>query len=221
MSKVDSATAKRVTADWARVYDGFDIWRPLRLMRRIGPVLQGVTLDRSTLGDAYFPTAHIHALTREFPVISLTLGQRLVTASGVQEAIKFSRHSEDYLEASRRLTEQARLSLAAPPSVEEIVGELHAFAVAQQEQGNPPAVNEIEDSILISSAHGNWELVEQGLRLARVLLEKWPKARLPLNFSGADEWLAGLSDKASDPNGLRAIVDGQVVLHKLGNVRQE
>ncbi|MGW0131587.1 hypothetical protein [Streptomyces sp. NPDC003299] len=220
MSKVSSATVKRVTMDWARIYEGFDVWRPLRLMRRIGPVLQGVTLDRSTSGDAYFPTAHIHALTREFPVVSLTLGQRLVTTSGVQETVKFATHTEDYLDASRRLAEQARLSLTAPPSMEEIVGELHAFAVAQQELGAPPAINEIEDSVLISSVHGNWELTEQGLQLARILLDQWPNQRLPLDFPGKEGWISALTEKASNPDRLRATVEDQIVSHKLGKVRQ-
>lgn len=181
MSKVDVATVKRVTKDWASAYSEFVVWRPLRLLRRIGPVLQGVTLDRSTSGDAYFPTVHIHALTREFPVISLTVGQRLVTSSGVQEAVKFSRHVENYRDASRCLAEQAGLSLDVRPTIEDIVQELRAFAVSQQAQGSPPAVNEVEDSVLIPAANGSVGTVEESLQLARDLLDSWPKARLPLN----------------------------------------
>lgn len=220
MSKTDTATARRVTADWAKVFSGFDAWRPLHLLRRIGPVLQGITLDRSTSGDAYFPTAHIHALTRPFPVVSLTLGQRLASDSGMQESIRFARHAVDHIDASRRLAEQARLSLGAPPSVGDIVKELHAFTVAQYELGNPPALNEVEDSVLISSASGDKRLAEQGLQLAQELVAKWPKSRLPLNWIGGEEWITSLAEKAASPEDLCAIVEGQVTLHKLTKVRK-
>ncbi|WP_329456284.1 hypothetical protein [Streptomyces sp. NBC_01497] len=220
MSKVDAATVKRATKDWSALYPGFDVWRPLRLLRRIGPVLQGVTLDRSTSGDAYFPTVHIHALTREFPVVSLTLGQRLVTSSGVQEAVTFSRHGEDYSDAARRLTEQSRLSLDLPPTIEDVVGELRTFAGSQQAQGGPPAVNEVEDSVLIPAASGSVDIAVEGIQFARELLGKWPKSRLPIKWTSGDEWLEGLSAKAENVDLLHAVVDGQIAFHKLAKMRQ-
>ncbi|MFJ9714128.1 hypothetical protein [Streptomyces sp. NPDC101234] len=221
MSKVDAATVKRVTKDWAALYQGFDVWRPLRLLRRIGPVLQGVTLDRSASGDAYFPTVHIHALTREFPVISLTLGQRLAASSGAQEAVKFFSHGEGYSDTARRLAEQARLSLDLPPTIEDVVRELRAFAVSQQAQGGPPAVNEVEDSVLIPAASGSVDTAMEGIQLAQELLGKWPKSRLPINWTSGDEWLEGLSAKVGNVDSLHAVVDGQITFHKLEKVRQE
>ncbi|MFD9502452.1 hypothetical protein [Streptomyces sp. NPDC060035] len=220
MMKTDAATAKQVTADWARVFDGFDIWRPLRLLRRVGPLVQGITLDRSTSGDAYFPTAHIHALTRPFPAVSLALGQRLASRSGMPEAIRFTDHAEDYLDAARRLAGQARLSLDVPPPVGDVVTELHAFAVAQHSMGSWPAVGEVEDSILISSASGDRDLAEEGLQLARDLVKKWPKHRLPLDWVGGKVWIASLSKKADNAEDLRAIVESQVRAHKLAKIRQ-
>ena len=220
MMKTDAATAKQITADWARVFDGFDIWRPLRLLRRVGPLLQGITLDRSTSGDAYFPTAHIHVLTRPFPVVSLTLGQRLASRSGMPETVRFSDHAEDYLGAARRLADQARLSLDVPPTVGDVVTELRAFAVAQHAMGSWPAVGEVEDSVLISSASGDRDLTEEGLQLARDLVKKWPKHRLPLDWVGEEAWITSLSKKADNAEDLRAVVESQVRAHRLAKVRQ-
>ncbi|MFF0400766.1 hypothetical protein ACFYSJ_34310 [Streptomyces sp. NPDC005248] len=93
----------------------------------------------------------------------------------MQEAIRFTDHAEDYLGAARRLAEQARLSLGAPPTVQDVVAELHAFAVTQHDMGGWPAVGEVEDSVLISSASGDRGLAEEGLQLARELVRKWPK----------------------------------------------
>ncbi|MFI5631464.1 hypothetical protein ACIA8E_19240 [Streptomyces sp. NPDC051664] len=218
--KTDAATAKQVTADWARVFDGFDIWRPLRLLRRVGPLVQGITLDRSTSGDAYFPTAHIHALTRPFPVVSLALGQRLASRSGMPEAIRFTDHAEEHPDAARRLAGQARLSLDVPPTVGDVVTELRASAMAQHGMGWPPAVGEVEDSILISSASGDRDLAEQGLQLARDLVKKWPKHRLPLDWVGEKAWISSLSKNADNAEDLRAIVESQVKAHKLAKIRQ-
>lgn len=220
MSKAGSVSVKRVTADWVHVYNGFDVWRPLRLLRRIGPVVQGVTFDRTTSGDAYFPTAHIHALTRVFPVVSLTLGQRLLSPSGVQEAVKFAHHIDAYLEASRRLVEQSALSLTSAPTIGQIVAELHSFAMAQQERGNPPAVSELEDSIFIATVIGDMKLQDQGLQLASDLLPKWRAERLPPSFPGKETWLTGLRRKCEHPDELQVIVDAQVDFHGLGNIRQ-
>ncbi|MEE4494954.1 hypothetical protein [Streptomyces sp. BE230] len=218
--KTDAATAKQVTADWARAFDGFDIWRPLRLLRRIGPLVQGITLDRSTSGDAYFPTVHIHALTRPFPVISLTLGQRLASSSDMQESIRFTDHAEEYLDAARRLVGQARLSVDAPPTVGEVVTELRASAIAQHGMGWLPAVQEVEDSILIPSASGDRDLAEEGLQLAQDLVKKWPKHRLPLDWVGEKAWITSLSMEADNVEGLRAIIESQVKAHKLAKIRQ-
>lgn len=66
----------------------------------------------------------------------------------MQQAIRFTEHAEDYLGAARRLAEQARLSLGAPPTVGDVVTELRAFALAQHDMGSWPAVGEVEDSVL-------------------------------------------------------------------------
>ncbi|MFF2127613.1 hypothetical protein ACFVW1_19855 [Streptomyces olivochromogenes] len=113
------AVVRRVTSDWAATLPGFGVLRSLHLVRRIGPVLQGVCLDRSTSGDGYFPTAHVHALTREFPVISLTLGHRLERPSAQPETVLFIRHEGEFRRAADALKAQSRLSLDAPPSLED------------------------------------------------------------------------------------------------------
>ncbi|MEW5653948.1 hypothetical protein [Streptomyces cinereoruber] len=204
-----------MTSDWASAFPEFDVWRPMHLLRRIGPVLQGICLDRSTSGEGYTPTAHVHALTREFPVISLTLGHRLERPSGQPETVLFSRHEDEFQDAVGALNEQCQLSLSEPPSLDEIVREYHSVCLSRQEKGLPPAVLEMEDSILIAAAAGRGGLVEAGIVLAEDLAARWPKARLPLDWVSADAWLEGLAAKAGDREALEAIVSGQVRKHKL------
>ncbi|MGW1759206.1 hypothetical protein [Streptomyces mirabilis] len=217
MSKPDTATAKRVTSDWGAALPGFSECRPLRLLRRIGPVVQGVTLDRTTAGDGYFPTAHIHALVREFPVISLTLGQRMVTLSGIQESVSFARHSNEYQSAARRLVAQSRLSLDEPPTISSVVDALYEHVSVQQGRGLPPTVRELEDGVLIAAVAGELSLVESGLRLARQM-DVWPKSRLPLDRKGSGIWLTGLEEQIADPSVLSDVVEQQIYFHKLVKV---
>ncbi|WP_158754720.1 hypothetical protein [Streptomyces sp. NRRL F-2580] len=220
MTKSDVATPRRVTSDWVAEFPGFDAWRPMHLLRRIGPVVQGICLDRSTSGDGYTPTVHVHALTREFPVISLMLGQRLERTSGQPERILFSRHGVEFQDAARTLAEQSRLPVGSPPSLEQIVKEYHSASIARQESGLPPAVMEIEDSVLISAAAERSDLVAEGLNLASELANVWPKARLPLDWVSSEAWLDGLASKVRDSGSLSAIVNRQVIKHKLSKIRE-
>ncbi|MFF8608785.1 hypothetical protein ACF06X_22900 [Streptomyces sp. NPDC015346] len=220
MTKSSAVTSRRATADWATALPGFDVWRPLHLLRRIGPVMQGVCLDRSTSGDGYTPTAHVHALTREFPAISLMLPQRLVRSSGQPETILFSRHEDEFQAAVDRLKQQSQLSLGAPPSVEAIVRQYHSASLEAKSAGLPPTVLEMEDSVLIAAAVGRVDLVEEGLQLARELAGIWPKARLPFDWEGSEAWIESLAAKAADRDSLTAVIDGQISHHKLGKIRE-
>ncbi|MFI8503507.1 hypothetical protein ACIGFK_34110 [Streptomyces sp. NPDC085524] len=160
----------------------------------------------------------MHALTREFPVISLTLGHRLERSSGQPETVLFTRHENEFQDAVSALNAQCRLSLNEPPSLDEIVREYHSACSTRQEKGLPPAVLEMEDSILIAAVADRGDLVEAGIALAEDLAARWPKARLPLDWISTDAWLEGLTAKAGNLEALENIVSGQVVKHKLDNL---
>ncbi len=74
--------ARRLTRAWAELFPEFAVWRPLRLLRRIGPVVQRIVLEPSGSADRYYPTAHVHPLTRDFPVVSLGMAWRVRLGAG-------------------------------------------------------------------------------------------------------------------------------------------
>lgn len=206
------ALAKTITADWVAAFPDFDVYKPLWLLRRIGPVVQGIILDRTRSTDEYLPTSHVHALTRDFPTISLMLGQR-------GDRVSTLRHDRDYLTVAAKLREQSVLSLAAPPTIDDIVNAYQSFAISQKEKGFPPAVPEMEDSVLVSAIAGRSDLLAANLDLAAELAAVWPKSRLPLDWVSSDAWLNGLREKAADPAQLQVVVDGQIAKHKLAKIR--
>jgi hypothetical protein len=61
MTVPKKAEARRITVDRARLFPEFRVRKPRLLLRRIGPVLQGSPLERSTSSEHYCPTAHVHA----------------------------------------------------------------------------------------------------------------------------------------------------------------
>lgn len=65
--------------------------------------------------------------------------------------------------------------------MEQIVREYHSAAIDRRVKGHPPAVPEMEDSVLVAAAAGRKDLVDEGLRLADELANVWPKSRLPLD----------------------------------------
>ncbi|OKJ64192.1 hypothetical protein [Streptomyces sp. CB02261] len=219
MTKSVVPTAGRVTKEWAAEFPGFDTWKSLHLLRRIGPVVQGICLDRTTGGDGYIPTAHVHALTREFPVVSLMLGQRLARPSGMPDPVLFGRHERDFAHAVGALRQQSRLTLDEPPSIDGIVREYHAEARRRLEKGHGAAVLEMEDSVLVAAAAGRDELAGEGLALARELAAAWPKGSMPFDWPGAGPWFDGLAARAGDRESLRAVIRGQVTEQRLGKVR--
>ncbi|MFF5921861.1 hypothetical protein ACFY8C_26450 [Streptomyces flavochromogenes] len=212
-------TAGRVTKEWAAEFPGFDAWKSLHLLRRIGPVVQGICLDRTTGDDGYLPTVHVHALTREFPVVSLMLGQRSARPSGMPDPVLFARHERDFAHAVGALREQSRLPLDELPSIDEIVRQYHAEARRRLEKGHGAAVPEMEDSVLVAAAAGRDELAGEGLGLARELSASWPRASMPFDWPGADAWLDGLAVRAGDRESLLSVVRGQAIAHKLGKIR--
>ncbi|MER7279001.1 hypothetical protein ABT369_31640 [Dactylosporangium sp. NPDC000244] len=201
-----------MTADWQSIFPSFDVYRPRWLLRRIGPVMQGILLERTRSADRYRPTSHIHALTRPFPTLTLMLLQ-----CGTD--IRHARHEQEFRDVAAQLERQTVLPLREPPTIPQIVDACHAFARAERERGCPPAVYPVEDSVLIAAASGERALADAGLRLAEELVAVWPKWGLPLDWPGSDAWLQSLRERAANVDLLDALIAGQVAQHKLGSIR--
>ncbi|MGV9277000.1 hypothetical protein [Streptomyces griseosporeus] len=216
------ADARRVTSDWAELFPELTVWKPLRLLRRIGPVLQGITLDRSTSGEQYYPTAHVHALTRDFPVVSLSLAHYQHQPLTAKEAVDIGRHAETFRAVAGRTEERSPLPLRRRPDIAEIVQAYRAAAVAAQRGRRiPTGIPELEDMVLVPAAAGERPLAEESLDRVRQIADGWSKYEAAMGWTDAQEWLAHLEERAGDAAGLAATVEEQIVQHGLAKVRAE
>jgi hypothetical protein len=68
-----AAARKRITEDWKNAFPNLGVYKPMWLMKRNGPLLMGICLDRTRSNDVYIPKFHVHDLISTFPGISLML----------------------------------------------------------------------------------------------------------------------------------------------------
>ena len=112
---------KRITEHWQQELPGLAIYRPRHLLRRVGPLLIGVCLDRDSGGEKYKPCFHVHFLGKEFPVVSLTVCTQLKSKAGGPDYIEVRFHEQRYHDAVSRLVEQSPLPLHGPVTIAQVV----------------------------------------------------------------------------------------------------
>lgn len=211
------ADAQRVTEVWSRFFPEFTVWQPLRLIRRIGPVLQGIMLDPSSSGVQYYPTAHVHSLTRDFPVVTLSLAWRVRRGKGSQGMVGIDEGLEVLEGLAALLVEQSPLSLRSVPTLTEIVNEYRRVA-SEMQRKVPSGVVELEDSVVVPTAGSAVGLAEESFRLAADAASKWSKYEAPMGWVSTDDWLANVRANMSTVDRILETVEAQVVKHKLDSV---
>lgn len=113
---------KRITEDWYREIPSLGIYKPRWLLRRIGPLLEGICLDRDSSGDKYKPIFHVHCLGRSDSSISLMLGTQLRSErSGGPDFVQVRWHEDKYKEAAGRMVRQALLPLEGDLSLRQLI----------------------------------------------------------------------------------------------------
>ena len=121
---MESKVANKITKDWQRELPKLGINRPMSLLRRVGPLLVGVSLERE-IGSRYTPTFHVHFLGKQSPGMLLSLPTRLRYESGprsnLPQEIPSIEHEAKYKDAAQRLVQQAPLSIEGPISISEVV----------------------------------------------------------------------------------------------------
>jgi len=122
MLKLNKATEKTITADWLSDLPSFVQYAPRWIVRRFGPVVQGLLLERDSSGDVYWPVSHVHSLLNEMPFITLTLYRRLTTKrTGGPDWIKLKNHKHTFQQVLGEFETHSLLSLRADLSLSNVL----------------------------------------------------------------------------------------------------
>jgi hypothetical protein len=146
----------QITADWQREIASLGIYAPRHLLRRVGPLLVGICLDRDSGGEIYKPMFHVHSLCNEFSCVSLTLGSQLRSErSGGPSYIEVKWHQQKYKEAAARMVRQSLLPLEGDLRLEQVIDAYRAYLDSPMGKLQPVLL--YRDMILLLAWSGDHE----------------------------------------------------------------
>lgn len=206
MMTLTASLKRAITDDWKSCFEGLGVYKPMWLGRRVGPFFQGVCLERSSGGTSYNPTSHIHCLCRDFPVVSLTLGQRLLSPrSGTQERILVQFHETHFEDAARRLAAASLLSLVDPWSLSDLISAVQTYETLGRPDSKYP-IFPLEDIVMAAAWLGEYDQALSAVAEYEETTAQWPKdvkARLGGNIARASE----LRQLIDNPKALRDLAE--------------
>ncbi len=207
--KLTPALTKSLTADWNRSFPAFAAYAPMQLLRRAGPLLMGVCLNRSQDNLTYSPIFHVHPLTRVLEEI--ILGQPRMIPNAL---VHVEWHDSKLEELASRLASRAYLPLTGKLRLEDVVS---GFSSYLEEPFAPYEPEVYLDLACICRWCGAPEKSEEALRVGEAVMARWPPRVLD-GMGGLDAWIREARRLAEDRDRLRATVDQQVVALKLGAI---
>ncbi len=125
MVKLTGSIKQQITIDWQRMFPNFKAYKPMWLARRVGPIVQGILLERDGRNDQYLPVTHIHNLCRRRDFVSISLYQGLARSAnhGVQW-IPVQFHEKQHVWAAQIIKNQCLLPLVGNWEINQV---LHAL----------------------------------------------------------------------------------------------
>lgn len=214
MMELTQSLRKTITIDWQSALLGFVPVQLMNLARRVGPFVQGVCLDRDTSNSAYLPTLYVHCLCRPFPVLSLSLGQPLMSQrSGVVDRLMVQSHENIYQDACRRLLGSSLLPVQGDWRISDVLAAHEAYQRLSRPDSRFP-VYLWEDAVSAYVWMGDQaEAVALADRYVEVA-KRWPETVLARE-GGVARWQEKLGALARAGDSLGDVVVDQIRLLKL------
>jgi len=145
-----SQVKNQITKDWQLELPKLGVYRARCLLRRVGPLLVGVTLLGGSARDHYEPFFHVHFLGKNFPELSLTLATS--PTGRAQETVYLSSHAARYKDLVRQLVARAPLSIEGPLTIKEVIAAYREFIKTPKGQGQ--IIYLYEDCIKLLACYG-------------------------------------------------------------------
>jgi hypothetical protein len=188
------------------------VYEQLHLLRRCGPLLVGLCLDRSSAPDIYTPTFHVHCLLREFPTVSLTLFLRIQSANGCDDYVKLISHVKRLEEHVARMKKLAPLPLEGDVALRQYERAVRNWLKYIQ---SPYWPDLLEDRILIRAWLG--AEYETTLDEAASEISSWPSHVLA-KMDPLDVWYQRIKARAEDRAGLQRTLESEIEKHRVSKL---
>lgn len=114
---------RRATRDWEAVFPDLKFLKVQWIGRIIGPLFQGILLDRDSTNAQYRPTWHVHNLAERSNHIGLEMMERfcLDDKPGIEDPITPPRHRNDFDRIIGRFREQMTLPMEGDIQIAELI----------------------------------------------------------------------------------------------------
>lgn len=205
MKKFTGAAKRSVMRDWLELFPGLGEYRPLHMLRRAGPILQGIVLEPLTGNEVYRPLSHVHCLLVETPTVTLGLAEHLVTdRTRAPDTVVISRHQLKYRDAARRLREQSQLDFEGDVPLSRLADAY--FRYANRAGIHYDHHHLFEELALIYSWAGQRDRADQMIDEGEQRIRRWPSEVVD-QVGGLPRWLTRVREAVTDRERLRRLAD--------------
>ena len=207
LKKLTKSFEKQITNDWHQELPSLGIYRPRRLLRRVGPLLVGIVLERDSGGDVYKPMFHVHCLGKPSETVSLMLFSQLRSdRSGGPDFVDLRWHEDKYMEAVKRMVRQSPLPLEGDLTIEQVLNAYRAYL--ETPLGKRMAAHLYTDMILLLVWAGRTSdataIKDEALR---TIVEE---NRGYQHVGGREQFEPNMQKAIEDPESVRRVVDEQI-----------
>lgn len=200
---------KRIIKDWQSSIPSMTIDR-YGIRRRVGPLLISVSFEVRSYKTAYVTEFCLHNLCYPQECLFAILSREL----GVIE--RYEHEGGAYVDAARRMKEQALLPLEGPVSLSMIFEAYKNYLETQREINLPS----IQDPALIAAWAGDDIKAREYLEWGTSVFETWPE-HVQLRRGPVDRWRQEMEHMIAHPEILRKTAEDQAILHKVAHIPEE
>jgi hypothetical protein len=206
--KLTTAARRRITADWLKEFPDLGEYKPLWMLRRVGPLLEGIVLDRTSSNDEYRPTFHVHCLLKDFSDVTLTLAHPLLTErTRSPESVSVLYHDKRCVDAARTLERQSPLALAGDLRLSDVVEAYRRFAYRPGIHYDAHLL--YADMAKLCAWFDDRDQASAVIAEGAAIVEGWPLA-IRSEIGGVESWRSQLENAVADRKGQRELMDRQV-----------
>jgi hypothetical protein len=217
MSKPEELTAsakKEITSDWGKLFPSLGVYKPMWLLKRHGPLLMGIVLDRTRSNEVYLPKFHVHNLLTPSPAILLSLVYPVpdTRQPKLPRQIKVLRHKEEHQAAGVYLKEVVP-DLEMPILTWRRLVQLHGDFIRQRRDYAVAkfCTGVFRDVILLAHWCGHEDYAQHCQTEALQLMKNWNPT------VDVAAWQTAIADQL-DRSRMQRTLDAEIAKHKLERV---